>query len=236
MEPDLKSILTNISFLLSIVLVIIGDSASRPVIKLRTVGSVVNISSLNSVGDDENLIKPGASVGRLRLGDGQDRTFQIFPFKEGVDEKSETEECGTEYLWVDSENVAKGNVTVLYQKSGVFQIEAATTRFHTGEGIRSLDSPERVRRYYRNLKAYALLHNSPMALGGGPLIFWVDWTKGIAFMFATGRSHPQRYLYSIIVFTPSAKFCPRGESINSPAWQQLEPYALSPKGSQSRQK
>lgn len=232
----MKSILAKTLFLLFIVLFIIGNSASQPVIKLPSVGSVANISSLNSAGEDENLIKPGASVGRLRLGDGQDRTFEIFPFKEGIDDKSETDRCGTEYLWVDSENVANGDVTVLYEKSGVFQIEAATTRFHTGEGIRSLDSPERVRKYYRDLKAYALLHNSPMALGGGPLIFWVDWTKGIAFMFATGRSHPQRYLYSIIVFAPGSRFCPRGESVNSPAWQQLEPYALSPKGSRSGQK
>ena len=177
---------------------------------------------------NDSLIRPGASIGPLRLGDRRDRALRVFPFKSGVDEESDTEKCGSEYLWVDSENEKKGNVFIRFQGSRVFQIEAATTRFHTGEGIRPLDSPTQVQRYYRGLRAYALRRNSPLALGGGPLIFWVDWDRGVAFTFATGRRDQKRYLYSIIVFRPGSKFCPYGESIHSPDWRELKPYSLDP--------
>ena len=192
----------------------------------RTSDSVVAGGSLRTTANDDAMIKPGASVGSLKLGDNRDRARQVFPFKTDVDQESDTEACGTEYLWVDSENEQRGNVFIRFQKSEVFQIEAATTRFHTSEGIKALDSPGKVRQHYRGLKAYVLLHNSPMALGGGPLIFWVDWTKGLAFMFATERSETQRYLYSIAVFRPGGRFCPNGESTDSPDWHELRPYSL----------
>jgi hypothetical protein len=185
----------------------------------------------NSQENQDSLIKPGASVGRLKLGDALDRTRQIFPFKSGVDEEAEESDsrtCGKEYLWVDLENEKRGNVFVRFQDSAAFQIEAATTRFHTREGIKPLDSPSRVRSYPAPLRAYALLSGSPMALGGGPLIYWVDWENGIAFCFAATRKEQERYLYSIAVFKPHEKFCPHGETTDSPDWHELKPYSLEP--------
>jgi hypothetical protein len=155
--------------------------------------------------------------------------LQIFPFKSDVDEESGTEGCGSEYLWVDSENEARGNVFIRLRESRVFQIEAASTRFHTSEGVKPLDSPAKVQKFYRGLRAYVMLHNTPMALGGGPLIFWVDWAKGVAFSFATTRRREgKRYLYSIAVFHTGGTFCPNGESTDSPDWHELKPYSLEP--------
>ena len=136
-------------------------------VDLQSVGPTLPGPSANATLTDDSLIRPGASIGGLKLGDTRDRAFQIFPFKSHIDEESNAEPCGTEYLWVDSETAAKGNVFVRFQQSKVFQIEAATTHFHTDEGLRTLDSPAKVQHFYRSLRAYVLLHNSPMALGGG---------------------------------------------------------------------
>jgi len=121
----------------------------------------------NDSATDDSLIRPGTSIGQLKLADTRDRVLQIFPFKSDVDEESDTETCGSEYLWVDSENEARGNVFIRLRESRVFQIEAASTRFHTSEGVKPLDSPAKVQKFYRGLRAYVMLHNTPMALGGG---------------------------------------------------------------------
>jgi hypothetical protein len=65
-----------------------------------------------------------------------------------------------------------------------------------------------------------------MAFGGGSLIYWIDWSKGLAFFFASTRDTHQRYLYSIIVFKPGGKFCPERRSTKSPDWIELAPYSL----------
>ena len=61
--------------------------------------------------------------------------------------------------------------------------------------------------------------------GGLPLIFWVDWHRGLAFVLASAR-RGARYLYSIIVFKPGDKFCPEGQNPDSPDWHELRPYTL----------
>jgi hypothetical protein len=185
----------------------------------------------NGSHQDDSLIVPGQAIGRLRLGDTRENVLKLFPFKPNIDQESLTEGCGVEYLWVDLENAQRVNVFVRLQNTRVFQIESATTRYRTATGIKVYDSPIMVRSKYSDLRAYGLLHNSAEALGGGPLIFWVDWTKGLAFCFAaTRRGKYERYLYSIIVFEPGGKFCPSGESNDSPDWRELAPYSLEVAG------
>ena len=191
-------------------------------------GTAQGTTLLNTKLNDDLLIEPGKRIGRLNLGDTRECALQLFPLKPNVDQEegSEEGECGNEYLWVDLENTQKGNIFIRFQNSIVFQIESATTRFHTAEGIKAYDFPKEVRRNYRGLRAYALVGHSPDALGGKPLIFWIDWAKGIAFLFASTRRDHQRYLYSIIVFKPGGRFCPQGESTDSQDWHELAPYSL----------
>lgn len=185
-----------------------------------------NPASAKADREDKSLIEPGKRVGQLKLGDTRERALQLFQPKANTDEEISTDNCGLEYIWLDSQSRPQGNVSIRFQNSVVFQIESGTPRFHTVEGIKAYDRPDEVRAHYPGLRAYALVGSSPMSFGGGSLIYWVDWTKGIAFFFASTRRDHERYLYSIIVFEPGGRFCPEREDVDSPTWRELAPYAL----------
>ncbi|MGO9085350.1 MAG: hypothetical protein ACLQBK_09000 [Candidatus Sulfotelmatobacter sp.] len=171
------------------------------------------------------VIESGSSIGPLKLGDTRDRALELFPRK---DEDQEWEDqCGTTLFWVDTENRnGRGDLSIRLKKNKVFQIESATTRFHTAEGITTFDPPDKIAHDYKDLLAYTLLTAPSAALGDRPLVFWVDKKKGIAFAFAYYPERHKRYLYKIIVFVPGKTFCPEGETTNSPKWQQISPYSF----------
>jgi len=136
-----------------------------------------------SIGD-RNLIEAGLRVGGLKLGDNRARVLELFP-KKAEDQEWENK-CGTMLDWVDATNpTGKGDVFVRLKKDKVFQIESATTTFHTAEGITTFDHPEKIASAYRDMKAYTLLTPPNPALGNRPLVFWIDKKRGIAFVFAS---------------------------------------------------
>jgi hypothetical protein len=177
----------------------------------------------------ETLIEPGSSIGPLKIGDTRERTLEVFPKK---DEDQEWDDaCGTTLDWVDASNpVGRGDVWIRLKKGRVIQIESATTRFHTSEGITTFDHPDKVAKSYRELRAYTLLTPPSPALGDRPLVFWVDRKRGIAFSFAYYPAEHKRYVYKIIVFEANKNFCPETETMNSPKWQSIPSYALEPPG------
>jgi len=198
-----------------------GIHAATPIAAAPSQGS--DTSSLSS----QTLIEPGLSVGPLKLGDTRERALELFPKK---DEDQEWENhCGTTLDWVDSTNrTGRGDVFIRLKKGKVFQIESATTRFHTAEGLTTFDHGDKVAGAYKDLRAYTLLTPPVPALGSRPLVFWIDKKKGIAFVFAYYPKERKRYLYKIIVFEPNKTFCPEEESIGSSKWQAIPSYALEP--------
>jgi len=173
---------------------------------------------------EQMLIRPGARVGPLALGGTWAHALELFPSK-AQDQKWE-DSCGMTFNWTDE--MGSGNIFIRFNNQRVFQIESATTRFHTIEGVTVYDSPEKVERYYKNLRAFVLLGDPIRALGDRPLVFWVDSKKGIAFVFAFYPTEHRRYLYKIIVFRPNTNLCPEEETTDSPNWQELAPYSLEP--------
>jgi hypothetical protein len=179
-----------------------------------------------SIGD-KNLIEPGLRVGQLKLGDSRARALELFP-KKPEDQEWENS-CGTTLLWVDAANrTGRGDVFIRLKKDKIFQIESSTTTFHTAEGITTFDHPDKVASAYKDLRAYTLLTAPNPALGGRPLVFWIDKKRGIAFAFAYYPAERKRYLYKIIVFAPNKNFCPEEETTGSPKWQAIPAYALEP--------
>jgi hypothetical protein len=173
------------------------------------------------------IIEPGTRVGPLKLGDSRDQALQLFPKK---DEDQEWDDpCGTTIDWVDTSNpMGRGDVYVRIKKGKIFQIESATTRFHTAEDITTFDSPEKVANTYKDMRAWVLLTPPSPALGDRPLVFWMDKKKGIAFSLAYDPSHHKRYVYKIIVFESGKEFCPEQEKVSSNKWQAIRPYAVEP--------
>jgi len=179
-----------------------------------------------SIGD-RNLIEAGLRVGGLKLGDNRARVLELFP-KKAEDQEWENK-CGTMLDWVDATNpTGKGDVFVRLKKDKVFQIESATTTFHTAEGITTFDHPEKIASAYRDMKAYTLLTPPNPALGNRPLVFWIDKKRGIAFVFAYYPAEHKRYLYKTIIFEPNKNLCPEEETIGSPKWQAIPAYATEP--------
>ena len=174
----------------------------------------------------KNLIEPGYRVGQLKLGDSRERVLELFP-KKPEDQEWENS-CGTTLDWVDSTNpTGRGDVFIRLKKDKVFQIESATTSFHTAEEITTFDHPDKVASAYKDMHAYTLLTAPNPALGGRPLVFWIDKKKGIAFVFAYYPAEHKRYLYKIIIFAPNKTFCPEEETINSPKWQAIPAHTQS---------
>jgi len=175
----------------------------------------------------DTMIEPGLSVGPLKLGDSRDRALELFPRKDEDQEWKDA--CGTTLDWVDATNrTGKGELDIRLKKGKIFQIESSTTRFHTAEGITTFDSPEKVRRVYKDLLAYTLLTPPNPTLGDRPLVFWIDKKKGIAFSLAYYPAEHKRYVYKVIVFTPNKGFCAEGETTDSPKWFQIDSYSLEP--------
>jgi hypothetical protein len=175
----------------------------------------------------QTLIEPGLGVGPLKLGDTRARVLELFPKK--FEDQEWGDNCGATLNWVDVDNkIRGGSLFIRMKEEKVFQIDSATTRFQTAEGIAPLDPPEKVAHAYKDLHAYTLLTPPAAALGDRPLVFWVDKKKGIAFAFAYYPAKQKRYLYKIIVFVPNKTFCPEGEKTNSTKWQQIDSYSLEP--------
>jgi len=175
----------------------------------------------------DTVIDPGASVGPLKLGDSRERALELFPQK--AEDQQWDDPCGSTLDWIDSSNpIGHGELLIRISKGKVFQIESATTRFKTAEGITTFNAPEDVRNIYKNLRAFALLTAPVPALGDRPLVFWVDKKKGIAFSLAYDPSRHKRYVYKVIVFEPNKEFCPEQEKTSSPKWQGINPYSTEP--------
>jgi len=173
------------------------------------------------------MIEPGHSLGPLKLGDLLVRAQELFP-KKDIDQEWE-DACGSTIDWTDSANpVGHGEVFIRLKKGKVFQIESSTTRFHTAEDITTFDSPEKVQKSYREMRAWVLLTPPSPALGSRPPVFWIDKKKGIAFELAYDAPHHKRYVYKVIVFEPNKMFCPEQETLNSVKWQAIDPYAVEP--------
>jgi len=174
------------------------------------------------------LIDPGAAVGPLKLGDSRERALELFPKK--AEDQEWNDDCGTTLNWVDQTNpMGRGDLFIRLNKKGkIFQIESATTRFHTAEDITTFGDPEKIAHTYRDMKAFVLLTPPSPALGDRPLVFWIDKKKGIAFALAYDPSRHKRYVYKIIVFEPGKEFCPEQEKTTSPKWQQIPPYSTEP--------
>jgi hypothetical protein len=170
---------------------------------------------------------PGIAVGELRLGDSKSRALTLFPFKPNIDQEYQSV-CGRELNWVDRKKPYAGNIFIHFQDNMVLQIDAATTRFETADGITAGMSPEKVQAHYTKLRAYVLSNVTSGAFGERPLIYWVDRDSGIAFAFAYSKTLHIRYLYDIAIFHPNSEICPMNGPINSSDKRELPPYSLEP--------
>jgi len=141
------------------------------------------------------------------------------------EEWQEGANCGTTVNWIDIKMA--GNLFIRLKENKVFQIDSATTSFHTAKGITLKSSPGEIREKYAGLRAYVLSRGTSEAAGGRPLVYWIDSEKGIAFAFARGRRDQRHYLGGIIVFRPHMDVCPQYPPLETSDRRELPPYSLN---------
>jgi hypothetical protein len=187
------------------------------------------VSASRKLENDPALIKPGHSVGLLQLGDTREQVLKVLGEKR--EEYTHDDPCKyTEMHWYDVERDRNG--IFVYLKEGlVFQIEAATPRYHTAEGITEESLPDEVRRNYPQLQSYQLLRSGADIVGGRDLIYWVNRQNGIAFEFYYNRKVAKRQVSKVIVFEPGSNFAPGGCVSPPQELRELKPFVLEPPGS-----
>ena len=177
------------------------------------------------------LIKPGQSVGLLRLGDSHEHAVELLgKTEEDYNFENNKSACArSEMHWADVELDSNG-VFLYLKDSRIYQIVAATPRYATREGIKSGDTPGLVRRYYPSIQAFALLGSGSQVVGGRDVIYWVDQQQGIAFEFYYDSKTRKRYLEGIVVFDPEVSFLPEGCISPPQKWVKLKPFSLEHDG------
>jgi len=176
-----------------------------------------------------SLIVPGMRVGPLFLGESPEKFTRLFPSKLPVEESTPVDSsCGTRIDFRDSGNPRGGNLVAWVRDGKVFQLDAATDRYHTPDGITVLSSPSAVRHHYRGLRSYVLSQVTYEAIGMRPLAYWVNEDMGIAFAFAYSRSAQRRYVYKVIVFNPGSEICVADTPRPVLTRRELAPYSLEP--------
>ena len=187
-----------------------------------------NLRTSQRSADDPRLIKAGLSVGLVKLGDSVDQALAALHAKPEDLYDLGLSDCGGHwFIWTDVEGTkGRGNVYFFIKDGRIYQIDSATPRFRTIDGVSSHSPPSEVKRRYRELHAFVLSNTTSEALGGRPLTYWIDRAKGIAFAFAYYPRQNTRYLYSIIVFNPDSEVCPFGGTVNPDEKHELAPYTV----------
>jgi hypothetical protein len=160
------------------------------------------------------------------LGDARDRALDLFPLKKHSDQEM-ADGNGGSYSWVDSnKSGSSGNLFIHFSAGVVSQIDATTSRFHTSDGITVKSTPAQVRAHYKGMRAFILSDSSDHALGWLPVVYWIDYQKGIVFAFAYYPSGGYRYVYAIVVFQPNSQIRDLNGALESSTRRELPPYSL----------
>ncbi|MFZ0636880.1 MAG: hypothetical protein WA755_00375 [Candidatus Acidiferrales bacterium] len=171
-----------------------------------------------------HLIRPGVSVGNVRLGSTRDEILQVLTSKPA---QEEVLLCGRiDWInWLDVENGHR-SVFIYIKDDRAFQIASWTPRFKTAEGITYDSDPSAVRTHYPNMTAYVLRGSGNDAVGGKDLIYWVDSDRGIAFELYYNHRLRARRVGNVFVFKPGVTFLPGGCLDWPQEWAELPPYSL----------
>ncbi len=193
----------------------------------------------------DNLIVPGQSAGHLRLGDSRERAIKLFGRLDTeydynyktILNCSERKELR---FWELKDKKSPfhfdyGNGAWVYLRNDkIFQIKIDSTKFKTIEGVGTSAKPNKVRKFYPNIKTFVELNTQCNCTGGRNLIFWIDESKGIAFEFHYWNDYGERRLDYIYIFEPNIKFLPEGcVGLETQGWEEIKPFSLEePKGMQ----
>lgn len=178
---------------------------------LLQLGMVFNADLNKLAGHEANSkIIPGSRVGVLSIGDTRERIISVLGKKKEDEEYTYTDPCNyTEIHWLDLETHSNGLFFYL-RKGRVFQIDVATPRYSTMDGI-SVEAPDDlIKSKCLNCDTYVLLHSGSKVVGGQDLMYLVNAQKGIAFELYYNKAERKRRVSKIIVFEPKTDFTPEG--------------------------
>jgi len=172
-----------------------------------------------------DLIKPGLSVGALQLGNTRERVIELLGKKREDEEYSYGEPCPRQEIHSLDLQTESNGVFVYLANGRVFQIESASRRYRTADGITQDSSSDDVRRRYPATQALVLANSGSKVNGGRDLIYWFDPNLGIAFELYYDQPTRKRRTSKIIVFSPGSSFQPGGCVSPPQQLRKLKPFA-----------
>lgn len=183
---------------------------------------------------ETRLIRPGHSIGELRIGDTSERALQLLG-KPTDDDLYEAPCAPRRIHWYDFTN-SKNGVFVYLKDARIFQLKVESPMYASSEGITSDSLLKDVRRYYPQSRAYQLKGSGSKVNGGRDLIYWVDNEKGIAFELRYSYKTRKRLVSYIFVYEPGSNFQPEGCVSAPQQWHELKPFTSEVFGNQVRKR
>ena len=193
------------------------------------------------------LIIAGKNVGDLHLGDSRARAIELFgrldtEYDYDIKTKLNCSKRKELRFWELRDKTSPlhfdyGNGAWVYLKNDkVVQIKVQSQEIKTSEGLTLFSQPNKVRRFYPNIKTFVELNSGANVDGGRNLIFWIDEQQGIAFEFQYMANYKARRVAYIYVFEPNTEFLPEGcIYLETQGWQEIKPFSIEePKGMQEQ--
>lgn len=176
-----------------------------------------------------SFISPGSSIGLVQLGRTRNDVETVSPLKVTREFANSSADCKprTEMTW--SEPNGGGSISAFLRNGTVFQIESATRRYSTSEGITVNSSPSRLKRakkHYGWLASYVLDPSGGKESDFHDLNYWVSRKDGIAFELAYSPAKHDRFVSKVIVFEPNTEFFPDGCIPPTQRWIEASPYSF----------
>ncbi|HEV2521800.1 MAG TPA: hypothetical protein VGT24_05405 [Candidatus Acidoferrales bacterium] len=165
----------------------------------------------------------------MRLGATQEDVERVSPLRVTKEYSDSSPDCKprTEMSWAELEG--DGYISAFLRDGAVFQIESATRRYSTSEGVTVNTSPsrlEKLKKQFGWLEAYVLDPSGGQEFDLHDFNYWVSRERGIAFELAYSPKSHRRFVRKVIVFAPGTEFFPEGCIAPTQRWFAAPAYTF----------
>jgi hypothetical protein len=168
-------------------------------------------TSLARAACNSGSICPGISIGALMLGDSEQDAIQEFGRSDYFRNELHHPQCvDVELNWGDtteSDDLRGNGFRVYFLSNRATLIKADSISVKTKEGLTRGSTPEEIRKFYPDIKAFLLKYSASDLNGPRDLVYWVD-QSGIAFELYFNREAHKREVGYIYIFDPTKTFYP----------------------------
>ena len=177
----------------------------------------------------KEIVRPGAAIGPISLGDSFVTVLETLPFKKNYDEILEPTtswlsrdgvrvelSSPREYRWRYAENGSIDDITFFFfERDKVFQIETRSRRYRLENGVGVGSTRTDVLAAFPEPEEFDFDYGQPRLPGYFFESYLVYQDKGLAFQVTSDHNAANHEITMVIVFMPERQFLPRGNKNSS---------------------